>query len=84
MRADAKDIVFDNDSRRKMQKGINKVADAVAITLGPRGRNVVLEQDYGVPQVINDGVSIARALVLSDPVENAVALLRPIPIRINH
>ena len=75
MRADAKDIVFDNDSRRKMQKGINKVADAVAITLGPRGRNVVLEQDYGVPQVINDGVSIARAIELEDPVENAGAQL---------
>ena len=75
MRADAKDIVFDNDSRRKMQKGINKVADAVAITLGPRGRNVVLEQDYGVPQVINDGVSIARAIELADPVENAGAQL---------
>ncbi len=75
MRADAKDIVFDNDSRRRMQKGINKVADAVAITLGPRGRNVVLEQDYGVPQVINDGVSIARAIELADPVENAGAQL---------
>lgn len=75
MRADAKDIVFDNDSRRKMQKGINKVADAVAATLGPRGRNVVLEQDYGVPQVINDGVSIARAIELEDPVENAGAQL---------
>jgi chaperonin GroL len=75
VRADAKDIVFDNDSRRKMQKGINKVADAVAITLGPRGRNVVLEQDYGVPQVINDGVSIARAIELADPVENAGAQL---------
>ena len=75
VRADAKDIVFDNDSRRKMQKGINKIADAVAVTLGPRGRNVVLEQDYGVPQVINDGVSIARAIELEDPVENAGAQL---------
>jgi chaperonin GroEL (HSP60 family) len=75
VRADAKDIVFDNDSRSKMQKGINKVADAVAVTLGPSGRNVVLEQDYGVPQVINDGVSIARAIELEDPVENAGAQL---------
>ena len=75
VRADAKDIVFDNDSRRKMQKGINKIADAVGVTLGPRGRNVVLEQDYGVPQVINDGVSIARAIELEDPVENAGAQL---------
>jgi len=74
-RAEAKDIIFDNSSRRKMQDGINKIADAVAITLGPRGRNVVLEQDYGVPQVINDGVSIARAIDLEDPVENAGAQL---------
>jgi chaperonin GroL len=74
-RAEAKDILFDNDSRRRMQNGINKIADAVAVTLGPRGRNVVLEQDYGVPQVINDGVSIARAIDLEDPVENAGAQL---------
>jgi hypothetical protein len=47
----AKEIVFDTDSRRRLQRGINKVADAVAVTLGPRGRNVVLEQKFGVPQV---------------------------------
>ena len=58
-----------------MQDGINKLADAVGVTLGPRGRNVVLEQAYGVPQVINDGVSIARAIELEDPVENAGAQL---------
>ncbi|EFN51526.1 hypothetical protein CHLNCDRAFT_59237 [Chlorella variabilis] len=75
IRAEAKDIIFDNASRRKMQDGINKVADAVQVTLGPRGRNVVLEQAYGVPQVINDGVSIARAIELEDPVENAGAQL---------
>jgi hypothetical protein len=51
VRADAKEIMFDTDSRRKLQMGINKVADAVAVTLGPRGRNVVLEQKFGVPQV---------------------------------
>jgi hypothetical protein len=49
--SDAKEIVFDTDSRRRLQRGINKVADAVAVTLGPRGRNVVLEQKFGVPQV---------------------------------
>lgn len=48
---DAKEILFDTDSRRRLQRGINKVADAVAVTLGPRGRNVVLEQKFGVPQV---------------------------------
>lgn len=73
--SDAKEIVFDTDSRRRLQTGINKVADAVAVTLGPRGRNVVLEQKFGTPQVINDGVSIARAIELADPVENAGAQL---------
>jgi len=58
-----------------LQIGINKVADAVGVTLGPRGRNVVLEQPMGVPLVINDGVSIARAIELQDPVENAGAQL---------
>ncbi|KAG1651992.1 hypothetical protein FOA52_009247 [Chlamydomonas sp. UWO 241] len=72
---DAKEIVFDAASRARLQRGINKVADAVAVTLGPRGRNVVLEQKFGVPLVINDGVSIARAIDLPDPVENAGAQL---------
>lgn len=58
-----------------MAAGINKLADAVGVTLGPRGRNVVLEQSYGMPEVINDGVSIARAIDLPDPVENAGAQL---------
>jgi len=58
-----------------MQAGIDKLADAVAITLGPRGRNVVLEEKFGVPQVINDGVSIARFIELQDPVENCGAQL---------
>lgn len=75
VRAESKDIFFDQDSRKKMQAGINKLADAVGVTLGPRGRNVVLEQSYSVPQVINDGVSIARAIELEDAVENAGAQL---------
>ena len=58
-----------------MADGINKLADAVGVTLGPRGRNVVLEQSYGNPEVINDGVSIARAIDLPCPVENAGAQL---------
>lgn len=74
-RAAAKDLTFDGDSRRKMQAGIDKLADAVGVTLGPRGRNVVLEEKYGTPQVINDGVTIARAITLPDPVENAGAQL---------
>ena len=66
---------MDMDSRRKIQAGIDKLADAVGVTLGPRGRNVVLEEKFGMPQVINDGVTIARAIELSDPVENAGAQL---------
>lgn len=61
--------------RKRLLRGIDKVVDAVASTVGPRGRNVVLEQAFGVPQVINDGVSIARAIELEDPVENAGAQL---------
>jgi chaperonin GroL len=75
VRAEAKELTFDSDSRKKMAEGINKLADAVSVTLGPRGRNVVLEQAYGNPQVINDGVSIARAIDLPCPVENAGAQL---------
>mmetsp|Transcript_9420 Transcript_9420/g.17607 ORF Transcript_9420/g.17607 Transcript_9420/m.17607 type:complete len:578 (+) Transcript_9420:217-1950(+) len=75
VRAEPKQLTFDSESRKKMAEGINKLADAVGVTLGPRGRNVVLEQSYGNPEVINDGVSIARAIDLPDPVENAGAQL---------
>jgi len=75
VRAEARKITFDLESRRKLQKGIDKLADAVGVTLGPRGRNVVLEEKFGMPQVINDGVTIARAIELLDPVENAGAQL---------
>merc|ERR1712113_15495 len=72
---ESKEIVFDNESRAKLQAGIDKCVDAVSLTLGPRGRNVVLESSFGIPQVINDGVSIARAIELIDPIENAGAQL---------
>ncbi|CEF99984.1 Chaperonin Cpn60 [Ostreococcus tauri] len=75
VRAEAKKLTFDMASRRKIQAGIDKLADAVGVTLGPRGRNVVLEEKFGMPQVINDGVTIARAIELPDPVENAGAQL---------
>eukprot|EP01023_Acetabularia_acetabulum_P001875 TRINITY_DN1073_c0_g1_i1.p1 TRINITY_DN1073_c0_g1~~TRINITY_DN1073_c0_g1_i1.p1 ORF type:complete len:583 (-),score=171.88 TRINITY_DN1073_c0_g1_i1:587-2335(-) len=75
VRASAKEIVFDNESRSKLQAGINKVVDAVAVTLGPRGRNVVLQQSFGIPQVVNDGVTIARAIDLEDSIENSGAQL---------
>eukprot|EP00871_Galdieria_phlegrea_P003771 jgi/Galph1/4395/GphlegSOOS_G3028.1 len=70
-----KQIVFREDSRSALVRGINAVADAVRITLGPKGRNVVLERSYGAPQVVNDGVTIARDISLSDPLENTGARL---------
>ena len=71
----AKDIKFDADSRSSMQAGIDKLADAVGVTIGPRGRNVVLEEKFSAPKVINDGVTIARAIELADPFENCGAQL---------
>jgi chaperonin GroEL len=71
----AKQVVFHEESRRRLVRGINAVADAVRITLGPRGRNVVLERSYGAPEVVNDGVTIARDISLEDPTENVGARL---------
>jgi len=71
----AKKVVFGEESRKALVTGINAVADAVKITLGPKGRNVVLERSLGCPQVINDGVTIARDIVLKDPLENTGARL---------
>lgn len=72
---DAKKVSFKDDSRRALVSGINKVADAVRVTLGPKGRNVVLERNYGAPEIINDGVTIAREISLRDPEENVGARL---------
>lgn len=71
----AKKVVFGEESRKSLVNGINAVADAVKITLGPKGRNVVLERSFGAPQVINDGVTIARDIELNDPLENTGARL---------
>ena len=56
----AKKIIFDTDAREALLKGVNKVADAVKVTLGPKGRNVILSKKYGSPQIVNDGVTIAK------------------------
>ena len=72
---DAKKVSFREDSRRALVNGINKVADAVRVTLGPKGRNVVLERNYGAPEIVNDGVTIAREITLRDPEENVGAKL---------
>ena len=66
----AKRIIFDEQARRALKSGIDKVADAVKVTLGPRGRNVVLDKGYGSPMITNDGVSIAKEISLRDKFEN--------------
>ena len=71
----AKKIIFDTDAREALLKGVNKVADAVKVTLGPKGRNVILSKKYGSPQIVNDGVTIAKEIELQDPLENAGAQL---------
>lgn len=63
----AKKVSFKEDSRKKLVSGINQVANAVKVTLGPKGRNVVLERKYGAPEIVNDGVTIAREISLADP-----------------
>lgn len=71
----AKIIKFDEDARRSMEKGVNTLADTVKVTLGPKGRNVVLQKSFGSPVITNDGVTIAREIELSDPYENMGAQL---------
>src|SRR5688572_8006053 len=71
----AKQIVFSADARAKLLTGVNKVADAVKVTLGPRGRNVMLEKKWGSPTVTNDGVTVAKEIELADSLENMGAQL---------
>ncbi|PDH96560.1 chaperonin GroEL [Oenococcus oeni] len=71
----AKEVRFSEDARTRMQAGIDKLADAVKTTIGPKGRNVVLEQGYGTPTITNDGVTIAKAVELDDHYENMGAKL---------
>ncbi len=66
----AKRILYNEDARKALKKGVDAVADAVKITIGPRGRNVVLDKGYGAPTITNDGVSIAKEIVLADKFEN--------------
>jgi chaperonin GroEL len=68
-------LKFDDDARRALEAGVNKLADAVRVTLGPKGRNVVLDKKWGAPTITNDGVSIAREIELDDPFENMGAQL---------
>ena len=71
----AKELFYGEDARRKLQAGVDKLANTVKITLGPKGRNVLLDRKFGTPLITNDGVSIAREIELEDPVENMGAQL---------
>ncbi len=71
----AKEIMYSEDVRRKLESGVNKLADTVKVTLGPKGRNVILDKKFGAPLITNDGVTIAREIELEDPYENMGAQL---------
>jgi len=80
----AKELKYDESSRRALERGVNIIADAVKITLGPKGRNVVLEKKYGSPTITNDGVTIAREIEVEDPFENSgVQLLKEVATKTN-
>src|SRR5215213_2595253 len=66
----AKQLKFEDEARRALESGVNKLADTVKVTLGPKGRNVVLDKKFGAPTITNDGVSIAKEVELEDPFEN--------------
>ena len=71
----AKDIFFNTEAREKLKKGVEAIADAVKVTLGPKGRNVILDKKFGAPTVTKDGVTVAKEIELKDPVENMGAQL---------
>ncbi len=71
----AKSLIYDEDARRALERGVNRLADAVKVTLGPKGRNVVIDKKWGAPTITNDGVTVAREIELEDPAENLGAQL---------
>lgn len=85
----AKEVKFGNEARSKMLEGVNILADAVKVTLGPKGRNVVLDKSFGAPTITKDGVSVAREIELEDKFMNMGAQMvkevapaeRPAPLR---
>ncbi|MCD8316232.1 MAG: chaperonin GroEL, partial [Eggerthellaceae bacterium] len=80
----AKDIKYDTEARSDLAAGVKKLADAVKVTLGPKGRYVALEKSYGAPIITNDGVTVAREIELEDPVENMGAqLVREVAVKTN-
>ena len=80
----AKEIIFGEEARKSLQKGVDKLANAVKVTLGPKGRNVVLDKKYGSPLITNDGVTIAKEIELKDPFENMGAqLVKEVSVKTN-
>ena len=80
----AKNIIFGEEARKSLQTGVDKLADAVKVTLGPKGRNVVLDKKYGSPLITNDGVTIAKEIELEDPFENMGAqLVKEVSVKTN-
>ncbi len=80
----AKELRFNDEARRALERGMDTLAEAVAVTIGPKGRNVVLEKKFGAPQIINDGVTIAKEIELEDHIENTgVALIRQAAAKTN-
>ena len=80
----AKNIIFGEEARKSLQSGVDKLADAVKVTLGPKGRNVVLERRFGSPLITNDGVTIAKEIELEDPFENMGAqLVKEVSVKTN-
>ncbi|MEM8958650.1 MAG: chaperonin GroEL, partial [Pseudomonadota bacterium] len=80
----AKDVKFETDARNKMLKGVNVLADAVKVTLGPKGRNVILDKSFGAPRITKDGVSVAKEIELEDKFENMGAqMVREVASRTN-
>ena len=66
----AKEIIFDEQARKKVLRGVNQIADAVKVTLGPKGRNVVIQKSFGAPLITKDGVTVAKEVELDDKFEN--------------
>ena len=80
----AKDVKFGRDARERILKGVNTLADAVKVTLGPKGRNVVLDKSFGAPRITKDGVSVAKEIELKDKFENMGAqMLREVASKTN-
>ena len=71
----AKEIKYGEDARKALEAGVNKLANTVRVTIGPKGRNVVLDKQFGAPLITNDGVTIAKEVELEDPFENMGAQL---------